>query len=29
MIKMENYANVMGSFVMGLAEAQDLFSEVG
>ena len=29
---MENnntYANILGSFVMGLAEAQDLFSEVG
>lgn len=29
MIMMENYANVLGSFVMGLTEAQDLFSEVG
>ena len=29
MIKMENYANVIGSYVMGLKEAQDIFSEVG
>lgn len=31
MIMMENneYVNVLGSFVMGMAEAQDLFSEVG
>lgn len=30
MVKMDNdYANVMASFVMGLTEAQDLFSEVG
>lgn len=30
MIKMENdYVNVIGSYVMGLKEAQDIFSEVG
>ena len=29
MRKMDKYVNVLGSYVMGLKEAQDLFSEVG